>query len=137
MQIRHETDIPYVVVDKRLNSLEIKLEVLGNHADDLLCDAHILYGDSYDYQDERNYCWNHHETKMNLRYAAGNMQVWDVIVPIPQWKRVKYTFLLTMKNGEEYLYNEYGLQVKDLTAMDRLLNTYHSHFFIPMYLMKM
>lgn len=131
MHIRHETDIPYVVVDKKSNSLKIKLEVSGNYVNDLLQDARILYGDSYDYQDERNYCWNYNESKMNLRYTAGNLQVWEAAVPILEWKRAKYTFLLTMKSGEEYLYNEYGLHIKDSAAVNRLLNTYHSHFFYP------
>jgi len=131
MHIRHETDIPYVVMDKKSNSLKIRLEVEGKGERDRLQDVRILYGDSYDYQDERNYCWNYDESKMNLRYAFGNLQVWEAAVPVPEWKRVKYTFSLTMENGEEYLYNEYGLQIKDLAAMDRLLNTYYSHFFYP------
>ncbi|MGL6198120.1 MAG: alpha amylase N-terminal ig-like domain-containing protein [Lachnospiraceae bacterium] len=131
MHIRHETDIPYAVIDKRTNSLKIKLEVEGNDESDQVNHALVLYGDTYDYQDGRSYCWNYKETKMNLRYLSENLQVWEAAIPVLEWKRLKYTFSLTLNNGEEYLFNEYGLEIKNSAAIDRLLNSYYSHFFYP------
>ncbi len=131
MQILHETDVPYIIVDKASDMFHIKLDVAGENEEDLLAEAFILYGDSYDYEDDKNFNWQYRKAQMNLRYAIESKQTWDIEFKVPEWKRLKYTFLIRKRSGDEYLLNEYGMKKKDAISWNQLLNTYHSHFFYP------
>jgi len=127
MHVYHESDIPYIIADKRKNTLKIKLDV-ENH---IFNSVNILYGDSYDYEDNRDHGWRYSQKEMQLCYAVEEMQTWAVEIDIPKWRRIKYSFLLTDSIGEKYLYNEYGCQRKIMAEISQLVDSYHSHFFYP------
>ncbi len=127
MYIKHETDIPYIIADKYSGTLKIKIDI----EDGDLSKIEILYGDSYDYCNRRDQGWNFQSREMELRYSDGNVQIWDVEIKIPEWKRIKYSFLLTENSGRKILYNEFGCLEDDIEAMERLIDSYHSHFFYP------
>lgn len=127
MHIYHESDIPYIIADKRTNTLKIKLDAENC----ILDNVSILFGDNYDYENNRDQGWNHTCKEMELRYSTEEMQTWVVEIDIPKWRRIKYSFLLVSHTGEKYLFNEYGCQCKTINEINDLIESYHSHFFYP------
>ncbi|MDR2149334.1 MAG: glycoside hydrolase family 13 protein [Spirochaetaceae bacterium] len=128
--IEHKAALPYCYYDSTTKTIVLRVITTGEQAsgEQEIGALKLIYGDPHEWEKgaERVYVWRFQEKPLYPQSIGASKTVWQVEIPLPQQRRLKYAFLIKTASGDWY-FSENGLEPSSSEAVNRP----HNHFFYP------